>query len=389
MDISAGGAEKGESLNTVKLLELGQSPWLDNIERHHTRSGALLRMVEREGLRGLTSNPTIFDRAITKGQGYEQDIRKLSSQGLSATDIYESLTTTDIREAAAVLRPVFDESNGADGYVSLEPPSQYAYDIDKTVSEATRLFRLVEAPNLMMKVPGTAEGLVSLRKLIGAGINVNVTLLFSPHNYAMAAQAYIDGLADLARTGGDVSRVASVASVFVSRIDTFVDKALEQLMAAEAGTVRRHEMDHLRGRAALANSEVIYHIYRRRFSAPDFQSLASRGARKQRLLWGSTSAKNPAYSDVKYVDGLIGIDTINTLPSETWRALIDHGTVRYSLGYDLPAAMATLNRIEEFGINMDNVHSTLQKDGVAAFDNSLISLLSNLEIKRKSFAEPR
>lgn len=376
-------------MNTVKLLELGQSPWLDNIERHHTRSGALLKMVEQEGLRGLTSNPTIFDRAITKGQGYEQDIRKLSSQGLSASDIYESLTTTDIREAAAILKPVFDESDGSDGYVSLEPPSQYAYDIDKTVHEATRLFRLVGAPNLMMKVPGTAEGLVAIRKLIGNGVNVNVTLLFSPHNYAMTAQAYIDGLADLVRKGGDLSRVSSVSSVFVSRIDTFVDKALEQLMAIETGAVRRHEVERLRGRAALANSELIYHIYRQRFSAPDFQSLASRGAKKQRLLWGSTSAKNPSYSDVKYVDGLIGKDTINTLPSETWRALIDHGTVRYSLGYDLPAARATLDRIEEFGIDMENVYSTLQKDGVAAFDKSLNSLISNLEEKRVRFSGPK
>lgn len=372
-------------MNTIRLLELGQSPWLDNIERYHTRSGALLKMVEGEGLRGLTSNPTIFDRAITRGQGYEQDISRLSAQGLSAVDIYESLTTTDIREAAAVLRPVFEKSNGADGYVSLEPPSQYAYDIDKTVSEATRLFRLVGAPNLMMKVPGTPEGLVALRKLIGAGINVNVTLLFSPHNYAMTAQAYIDGLSDLAHNGGDLSRVASVSSVFISRIDTTVDKNLEQLIAAETGTAKRHEMERLRGRAALANSEVIYNMYRQRFAAPDFQSLASRGARKQRLLWGSTSAKNPAYSDVKYVDGLIGKDTINTLPSETWKALIDHGTVRYSLGNDLLAARATLDRIEEIGINMEHVHSTLQRDGVTAFDNSLNSLLSNLEAKRLRF----
>ncbi|MBI2957250.1 MAG: transaldolase [Chloroflexi bacterium] len=370
-------------MNTAKLLELGQSPWLDNIERHHTRSGELNRMVEQEGLRGLTSNPSIFDKSISKGQGYEPDIRRLAGQGMTAIELYESLTTTDIREAAQVLLPVHETSAGRDGYVSLEPPSQYAYDIEKTIAEASRLFRLVNAPNLMMKVPGTADGLVALRRLVGSGINVNVTLLFSPHNYALAAQAYIDGLSDLMAQGGDLTRIASVASVFVSRVDTLVDKQLEQRAAAETNLVRRHETERLRGRAALANCELIYHIYRQRFSAPDFQALAASGARPQRLLWGSTSTKNPAYSDLKYVEGLVAQGTINTLPLETWKALLDHGAIRYSLGYDQDGARATLDRIEDLGINMDEAHATLQREGVAAFDRALDSLLCNLEEKRK------
>lgn len=373
-------------MNTLRLLELGQSPWLDNIERGHTRSGGLRRMVEEQGLRGVTSNPSIFDKSITKGKGYEQDINALARQGKTANQIYESLTVADIREAAEVLYPVFQESGGADGYVSLEPPSEYAHDVPGTIAEATRLFRLVGAPNLLMKVPGTPEGLVATRRLIASGVNVNVTLLFSPHNYAMTAQAYIDGLADLARQGGDLKAAASVASVFVSRIDTAVDRRLEHLISGEDDLVKRHEMERMLGRTALANSEVIYNIYKRRFSAPDFTALAAKGARGQRLLWGSTSTKNPSYSDVKYVEGLIGRDTINTLPQETWHALLDHGTVRYSLGYGLAEARAVIDRVEELGIAMEHVHSELQRDGVAAFTASLNSLLSNLEEKRKAAA---
>lgn len=343
-------------------------------------------MTEEEGLRGVTSNPSIFDKSITKGKGYEQDILSLAGKGITAAQMYETLTVTDIREAAAALYPIYDKSGGADGYVSLEPPPEYAYDIEGTLSQATRLFRLVGAPNLMIKVPATPEGVVALRRLIASGINVNATLLFSPHNYAATAQAYVDGLNDLAQKAGNLKTIASVASVFVSRIDTAVDKRLQQMIATETNVVKSHELERLQGRAALANAEVIYHIYRQRFSAPDFQALAAKGAQEQRLLWGSTSTKNPSYSDVKYVNGLIGRGTVNTLPQETWTAFQDHGTVRYSLGYDLAQARVTLDRIEELGIDMEHIHSILQKDGVAAFTASLNSLLSNLDQKRKALA---
>ncbi|MEK7848472.1 MAG: transaldolase [Chloroflexota bacterium] len=369
-------------MKMAQLLKLGQSPYLDMIERGHTRSGQLRRMIEEEGLRGMTSNPTIFDKSISQGKEYEPDIQGLAAAGRSHFEIYEALAVTDIREAAAAFRPVYEESGGVDGYVSLEPPAQFAYDLEKTLAEVPRLFRLVGAANLMIKVPGTPEGVVALRRLIAVGININVTLLFSPHNYAMVAQAYIDGLRDLAARGGDLGRVASVASVFVSRIDTVVDRRLEGLIAAETSPARKQELEGLRGQAAIANSQVIYHLYRQRFAAADFKALEAEGARPQRVLWGSTSTKNPAYSDVKYADGLIGQGTVNTLPPETWRAFGDHGTPRITLGGETAGATEVLERLEALGIGMEVVHATLQRDGVAAFAASLDSLLATLEKRR-------
>ena len=369
----------------AQLLSLGQSPWLDMIERGHTRSGELRRMIEEDGLRGMTSNPSIFDKSISQGKEYEADIQQLAAEGKNAFDIYEVLTVTDIQEATASFKSIYEQSGGVDGYVSLEPPSQYSYDLEKTLTEVPRLFRLVGAPNLMMKVPGTPEGVVALRRLISHGININVTLLFSPHNYAMIAQAYIDGLQELAEHGGDLSLVSSVASVFVSRIDTAVDKRLEGLLAAESDPVRKQEMEGLRGQAAVANSKVIYQIYRQRFAAADFKVLEARGARPQRVLWGSTSTKNPAYDDLKYMDGLIGPGTVNTLPPDTWQAFADHGTAQPTLIQDASEARAVLDRLEAVGINMEEVHSTLQREGVASFAASLESLLSTLEERCKAF----
>lgn len=369
-------------MQMAELLKLGQSPYLDMIERGHTRSGKLRHMIEAEGLRGMTSNPTIFDKSISQGKEYEPDIQRLTAEGRNNFEIYEALAITDIREAAAAFRSVYEQSGGLDGYVSLEPPAQFAYDLVKTLTEVPRLFRLVGAPNLMIKVPGTPEGVVALRRLIAQGININVTLLFSPHNYAMVAQAYIDGLHDLARQGGDLGRVASVASVFVSRIDTAVDRRLESLIAAETSPVQKQELARLWGQAAIANSQVIHQLCQRRFAAADFKALEAKGARPQRVLWGSTSTKNPTYSDVKYIDGLIGPGTVNTVPLDTWQAFLDHGTVRPTLGQDPAGARAVLERLEELGICMEEVHASLQKDGVAAFAASLDSLLATLEKKR-------
>ncbi|MEE9203311.1 MAG: transaldolase [Dehalococcoidia bacterium] len=371
-------------MKMTQLLNLGQSPWLDMIERGHTRSGELRRMIEEKGLRGMTSNPTIFDKAISGGKEYEADIQRLAAEGKSTFEIYEALAITDIQEATAAFRPVYEQSGGLDGYVSLEPPSQYAYDLEKTLSEASRYFRLVGAPNVMIKVPGTAEGVVALRRLIAQGININVTLLFSPYNYAVVAQAYIDGLQDLAQRGGDLSQVSSVASVFVSRIDTAVDKRLEGLIAAGADPARKRELEGLRGQAAVANSHITYQLYTQRFAAADFKALEAKGARPQRLLWGSTSTKNPAYHDLKYVDDLICPGTVNTLPPETWQAFLDHGTPAHTLGRDSAAARAVLERLEAVGISMEEVHATLQKDGVTAFAASLDSLVGTLEERRKA-----
>ncbi|MBI2854503.1 MAG: transaldolase [Chloroflexi bacterium] len=371
-------------MNTVKLMEFGQSPWLDNIERSFVRSGGLQRMVEREGLRGITSNPTIFDKAISRGTSYEYDIQRLAAQNKTTEDIYEQLASDDIREAAAMLRPIYESSDKVDGYVSLEPPSQYACDLERTMSEVPRYFRMVNAPNVMIKVPGTVEGVAAVRRLIASGINTNVTLIFSPSNYAIVAQSYIDGLQELYQRGGDLARVASVASVFVSRIDTAVDKKLQGLIATEKSATRRKELEGLLGKAAIANSQVIYQAYRRRFAAPDFKYLGAKGAKPQRLLWGSTSTKNPAYSDVKYIDSLIGQGTINTIPPETWAAFNDHGTVRQTMAQDASSAHKVLDQLEEVGICMDEVYASLQKDGISAFTNSLDSLMAHLDQKRKA-----
>ncbi|MFC1962432.1 transaldolase [Chloroflexota bacterium] len=374
-------------MRTLELYKAGQSPWLDMIERGLIRSGELKRMIEADGLRGMTSNPTIFDKAISRGKEYEADIHLLAAEGKSTFEIYEELTTTDIREAAANFYSVYVESQGMDGYVSLEPPSQYAYDLDKTLADADRLFRKVEAPNVMIKVPGTPQGVTALSELIASGININVTLLFSPANYGQVIHSYIEGLERRARQGKDLSQIGSVASVFVSRIDTTVDKRLAELLQHEKDSPRRKKLEGLLGQAAVANSKVIYQKYKEGFSSADFQALAARGARPQRLLWGSTGTKNPTYSDLKYVTELIGPGTINTMPPETWKAFLDHGTVRETVSEGVAEAQQVVRQLDGLGISLEEVCASLQRDGVEAFSASLDSLISTLEEKRKAALE--
>lgn len=365
------------------LYQAGQSPWLDMIERRLLHSGELRRMIEEEGLRGLTSNPTIFEKSISWGKEYEADIQRLAAGGKNAFEIYEELSTVDIQEACDAFHSVYVQSEGEDGYVSLEPPSQYAYDLEKTLTEVSRLFRKVGTPNVMIKVPGTAEGVDALRELIASGININVTLLFSLSNYSRVARSYIEGLEKRARQGKELSRLASVASVFVSRIDTAVDKRLGELLQQEKDTSRRKRLEALLGQAAVANSKVIYQEYREIFDSADFKALARRGARPQRLLWGSTSTKNPAYNDLKYVNEIIGTGTINTLPPETWRAFLDHGTVRQTVGQGVAEARQFLKELDSVGISLEQVCDSLQKDGVKAFADSLDSLLKTLDDRRQ------
>ncbi len=352
-----------------ELADLGQAVWLDFIRRSLITSGDLQSLVD-EGLRGMTSNPSIFEKAIAGSDDYDQALEALVRQGRTVDEIYEALAVEDIQRAADVLRPVYDETEGADGYVSLEVNPKLARDTEGTIAEAERLFAAVDRPNVLIKVPATPEGVPAIETLIGGGVNVNVTLMFSLDHYEAVSEAYLRGLERRAATGGDLSQVASVASFFVSRVDTAVDEAL-----AEAG----HE--ELQGKIAIANSKVTYARFKEVFSGPRWQKLVAQGARVQRPLWASTSTKNPAYPDTLYVDSLIGPNTVNTLPPATLEVFRDHGTVALTLEAGLDEARADLARLAEVGVDLGAITDKLQDRGVAAFAESFDSLLAGIEKK--------
>ena len=355
-----------------RLGALGQSVWLDFIRRDLIDSGGLARLVRDDGVRGVTSNPSIFEKAISGSRDYADLIAEGAQQGRSAKAIYEQLAIRDIRDAADVLRAVHAQSGARDGFVSLEVAPALANDTEGTVDEARRLWREVGRANLMIKVPGTPAGIPAIRALIGDGINVNVTLLFSQAAYEQAAEAYVSGLEALAERGGNVGGVASVASFFVSRIDSAVDAELERRMAgaADAG------LEALRGRAAIANAKLAYQLYRDIVAGERWRALAAKGAQPQRLLWASTSTKNPDYRDVIYVEELVGRDTVNTIPPATLDAFRDHGRVRESLVEDLDAARQVLAELERRGISFAAVTDRLLDEGVALFADAFEKLLA-------------
>jgi transaldolase len=352
------------------LRELGQSVWIDFISREALTSGELARLV-RDGVSGLTSNPAIFQRAILSGNSYDADIAKLAAQGKSAVEIYEALAMADIAMAADLLRPVYEQTKGLDGYVSLEVSPHLAYDTVGTIAEARRLFHTLGRPNVMIKVPGTPEGIPAIAELIGSGININVTLLFSLDAYEAAANAYLDGLERLARDGGNLQRVASVASFFVSRLDTAVDARL-------AG---HPQAARLAGRTAVAYTKLAYARFQKIFAGPRWQALASQGARVQRPLWASTSTKNPAYPDTLYVDELIGPYTVNTMPPQTLAAFRNHGRVAERITQGLVEAEALLAELATIGIDLDKVTQELLDAGVKAFAEAFDQLLEGLQEK--------
>ncbi|MBE0481132.1 MAG: transaldolase [Dehalococcoidia bacterium] len=356
----------------------GQSIWLDYIRRELITSGRLAGLLD-EGLRGLTSNPTIFHKAVAESTDYDAQVREIvqSNPDARAAAIYERLAIEDIRKAADIFRQVYEESYGADGYVSLEPSAHLAYDTQATIAEVRRLWQLVDRPNVMIKVPATRQGVPAIETLIAQEINVNVTLMFSLKHYNLVSRAWLRGI----ERCDNPQRVASVASFFVSRIDTYVDRELERIGGGEALA--------LRGRAAVANSRLAYRRFRQILGGEEFSSLGKRGARIQRLLWGSTSTKNPAYSDVKYVEELIGPDTVNTVPLETLEAFREHGRVEPGLPGDIEEAEEVINGLESLGIRMDSVCEQLQVDGVRAFADSLDALLASLEQKRRQFVPAR
>jgi transaldolase len=365
-------------MNPLKeLLGQGQSVWLDYIRRDLIRTGELKRLVEEDGIRGVTSNPTIFEKAIAGSTDYDDALRALHTKDAKADarNLYEGLAIEDIQMTADILRPVYDETGGADGYVSFEVSPHLAHETRGTINEAKRLREAVDRPNVMIKVPATPEGIPAIEELIAEAVNVNVTLMFSMSHYEAVARAYIRGLERCA----DPSKVASVASFFVSRVDTMVDRALESLATAQA------QAKTLLGKIAIANSKLVYHRFLQIFQSEGFVALSHRGARVQRPLWASTGTKNPAYSDVLYVENLIGAETVNTLPPETLNAFKDHGKVPgETIGDSLDDAAAALRRLKALGINLDTITEKLQQDGVAAFASSFDQLIAALEKKRSA-----
>ncbi|MGH9209409.1 MAG: transaldolase [Acidimicrobiales bacterium] len=352
--------------------DYGQSPWLDNLRRGWITGGELARWVER-GIRGITSNPTIFQKAISSSDEYDAQFGALVDGGTAVEDAYWGLVITDIEDALRILRPVHDASDGVDGYVSIEVAPDLARDEAGTIAAARDLHRRIDEPNLYVKIPATAEGVGAIRQMISEGRSINVTLIFGLDRYDEVIEAYLSGLEEFA---GDLSQIASVASFFVSRVDTEVDRRLEAIGSVEALG--------LRGKAAVAQAQAAYALFQSRFQGPRWDALVARGARVQRPLWASTSTKNPAYPDTLYADALIGPDTVDTMPESTLDAFEDHGTLARTLDADVDAARRVLVEVERVGVDLDDVTATLEDQGVATFAKSFDELIGALEAKRDS-----
>ena len=365
----------------------GQAVWLDSISSKMIRTGRLKSLVDAGTIYGVTSNPTIFGQAIEKNEGdYNAGIERLARAGKDAFAIYDALTQQDIAEGADAFRAIHDR-NPVDGWISLEVLPSLARDTEKTVGEAKRLAAALGRPNVFIKVPATPEGVPAIRRLIGEGISVNVTLMFNRRHYRDVALAYLGGLEDLAAKGGDLSRVHSVASFFVSRVDTLIDRRLDEKAAAASGAGKAH-LESLRGRAGLANSKVVYQDFRDIFGAERFTSLRGKGARLQRPLWASTGTKNPAYSDLLYVENLVGPDTVNTMPEKTLDALLDHGSATPSdtVLEGVAESRTVLSDLAGIGIDVEAVGEELQRDGVVLFEKSYDQLLGTIEQRRQAAA---
>jgi transaldolase len=359
-----------------QLAALGQSIWLDYIRRNLIVSGELRRLIEEDGLRGMTSNPSIFEKAIVESPDYDDDIRAMALVGKDITEIYEALSQRDVQSAADEFRSVYDKTDGKDGYVSLEVNPHLAHDTTGTIEEARRLWTALDRPNILIKVPATADGLPAIQELIGEGISVNVTLLFGLPRYRQVADAYIAGIEARAAQGKPVKHVASVASFFVSRIDALVDALLEKQIALGGWEAEIAKQVH--GEVAVASAQTAYQIYKEIFGSARFKKLADKGARAQRLLWASTGTKNPDYSDVKYIEALIGLDTVNTVPIETLDAYRHHGDPKARLEQDVERANWVLSRLSELGVSIDKVTQQLEDEGVEKFSKPFDKLMETL-----------
>lgn len=356
-----------------QLHDAGVSIWLDFIERTMLHNGDLDRRIREDALTGMTSNPTIFEKALAEGNAYDAQLREAAGD-LSSMQLFELVATTDVRDACDRFRTVYDKTKGDDGFVSIEVSPAAANDVKATVDEAQRLWKTVNRPNLFVKVPGTVDGAVAVQQLIAAGINVNITLLFALEAHDRVINAYMAGLEERVKRGQPVDRIASVASFFVSRVDTEVDKRIDAL---KKGT-------ELKGKAAIANAKMAYQLFLERFSSPRWKALEAKGARVQKPLWASTSTKNPAYRDVMYAEQLIGPRSINTLPPQTIEAFRDHGVVRRTVDDDVSEAKRSLEQLEKLGISMKDVTAKLLVDGIASFQKSFDALIAGLEKKSKA-----
>jgi transaldolase len=370
----------------IALHEVGQSIWLDFIDRTILENGELARMIKEIALTGMTSNPTIFEKALAEGDEYDDQI-KSAPPGLTAWDLFELVETTDVRTACDIFAETYKSTKGGDGFVSIEVSPGVSNDTNATVAEAKRLWSTVARPNVMVKIPGTPEGARAVRAAIAEGINVNITLLFSIDAHRQVIEAYMGGLEDRVAAGKDISGIASVASFFVSRVDSEVDKRLDAIAAKGDASLKDRAVS-LKGRAAVANAKLAYQLFREMFAGERWSKLAERGARLQRPLWASTSTKNPAYRDVVYVEELIGPDTVNTMPPATTQAFNDHGNVERTVDRNIRDSQRVMEQLAEIGIDFNDVTNKLLVDGLASFQKSFDSLIAGLERKTKTLGRP-
>jgi transaldolase len=373
--------QSAKTANPLKeLLNYGQSMWLDYIRRDLLTGGKLKTLIAEDGLRGMTSNPSIFEKAIAESSLYDDLLKSLASQpDLDAKGRYEKIAIRDIQDAADILRPVYESSKFHDGYVSLEVSPLLAMQTQETIEEGRRLWKTVGRDNVMIKVPGTPEGIPAIRKLISEGININVTLLFAQEVYERVADAYIAGLEDLAKNGGDLKKMAGVASFFISRIDSLVDSMIDEKLKNTSDATQQTLLKSVKGKVAIANGKLTYQKYQKIFSGPRWEALAAKGAQTQRVLWASTSTKNPEYRDVMYVEELIGPDTVDTMPPATIDAFRDHGKLRNALTENVAAAQKTMDDLAKAGISIKEVTDKLTADGVKLFADAFHKLLGAVE----------
>ena len=366
-----------------ELTTLGQSIWLDDIDRGDLLSGRFRRLIDEDGLAGATGNPTIFEHSITHDTTYDEQMRQLIAQGKPAQEIYEALAMADVRMVADLLRPTYGRTNGQDGFVSIEVSPYLAGDTEGTLAEVRRFWRTIERPNLMVKIPSTPAGIPAIRQGLSEGININITLIFSIENYRQVAEAYLGALEERLAAGKDITHIASVASFFVSRVDVLVDSLLENKIKSTVVSAEQQKLKALQGKAAIANARLAYQEFKQLFGTPRFEALRQHGARVQRPLWASTGTKNPAYRDVLYVEELIGPNTVNTMPLKTMDSFRDHGRVRLTVEEDIPQAQAVFAALEAAGVDYEQVTKQLQEEGVQKFIDSFRKLFQCIDSKRK------